>query len=305
MDPRAPIPFTFRQLEVFNTVARSDTIANAAVELLSSPSAVSSAISELEKGLKVSLFERKRSKGVRLTSHGKLLLELVRDLLESATDIAARVSEEHPETTGTIRMGIYTPMAAPLFPQLVSGFVEKYPLVKFSLHMGNQRELQDLFDEGELDVALTYDRFLVDGISFKKIDSRAPYVLLHKDHPRAHQTSISLEELEHDNFIVLDLHPSSENTLGWFEAEGVQPTITWRIDDAALARGLVSEGLGYTILVQRQDSDLAGHDNNVVAVPLEPHPRELGVYIAWKTLPSGVPLRIQALIDHVVKVMPL
>ena len=305
MDPRAPIPFTFRQLEVFNTVARSDTIADAAVELLSSPSAVSSAISELEKALKVTLFERRRSKGVRLTSHGKLLLELVHDLLENATDIASRVSENHPDTSGTIRMGIYTPMAAPLFPQLISGFVEKFPLVKFSLHMGNQRELQELFDEGELDIALTYDRFLVDGISFKKVDSRAPYALLHKDHPKAHQTSISLKALEHDNFIVLDLHPSSENTLGWFEAEGVQPTITWRIDDAALARGLVGEGLGYTILVQRQDHELAQHSNKVVAVPIKPDPRELGVYIAWKTLPSGIPLRIQALIDHVVQVMPL
>lgn len=305
MESLPEIPFTFRQLEVFNAVARSDTIADAAAELLSSPSAVSSSISELEKGLKVTLFERKRSKGVRLTSHGKLLLELVRDLLESASDIAARVSEEHPETSGTIRIGVYTPMAAPLFPKLVSRFVEKYPLVNFSLQLGNQRELQDLFDDGELDVALTYDRFLVDGIAFKKIDSRAPYVLLHHDHPKANQESISLKELKHDNFIVLDLHPSSENTLGWFEAEGVQPTIAWRIDDAALARGLVSEGLGYTILVQRQDSDLVRDGNNVVAVPLDPKPRELGVYVAWKMLPSGVPLRIQAFIDHVVEVMPI
>ena len=35
MTPRTQIPFTFRQLEVFNTVARSDTIADAAVELFS------------------------------------------------------------------------------------------------------------------------------------------------------------------------------------------------------------------------------------------------------------------------------
>ena len=305
MEPVREIPFTFRQLEVFNTVAHSDTLADAAAELLSSPSAISSAITELEKGLKVSLVERKRSKGVRLTSHGKLLLDLVRDLLENASDIAARVSEQHPETTGTIRIGVYTPMAAPLFPKLVSGFVDNYPQVNFEPHLGNQRELQELFDDGVLDVALTYDRFLVDGISFAKIDSRVPYALLHSDHPKAQQASISLKELEHDPFIVLDLHPSSENTLGWFEAEGVEPTIAWRINDAALARALVNEGLGYTILVQRQDGDIPDTVGHVVAVPIEPKPRELGVYIAWKTLPSGIPLRIQAFIDHVIDVMPL
>ena len=36
MAPRTQIPFTFRQLEVFNTVARRHDC-NAAVELLSSP----------------------------------------------------------------------------------------------------------------------------------------------------------------------------------------------------------------------------------------------------------------------------
>lgn len=293
------VPFTFRQLEVFVAVSQAGSIAAAAEHLLSSPSAVSAALTELEKGLGVTLFERRRSKGVRLTTHGELLRADAGRLLEEASNTAAAVAEQSREVRGTIRLGSYTSLSAALLPILLSKYSRDHPEVNFELRDGNQDELREMFVKGDIDVALTYNRFLTKDLRFQRIQSRYPYVLVSKNHPRAGQDEVTLRELADDDFILLDLYPSRENTLSWFEDAEVTPRISWVTDEPALARALVGGGLGYTVLLQPYGHNLTVDGSEVVPLPLAPQPAPIDIFVVWRTLPSGEPLRIRSFVDHV------
>ena len=297
------VPFTYRQLEVFVAVARHGSIAGAADSLLSSPSAVSAALTELEKSVGVTLFERVRSKGVRLTTHGELLRVDAARLLEESEMVAAAVGEQNPELTGTIRLGAYSSLSSALLPIVLASYAKEHPAVTFELRDGNQNELQDMFDKGEIDIALTYNRFLTTHLKFQRVQRRYPYVLLAKDHPLAGQKEVTLKELADDDFILLDLHPSRENTLSWFEDAEVTPKISWTTKEPPLARALVGGGLGYTVLLQPYGHNLTVDGSEVVPLPLVPRPAPIDIFVAWRTLRSGEPLRIRSFVDHVTKVL--
>lgn len=297
------VPFTYRQLEAFIAVARAGSIANGAIDLMSSPSAVSSAITELEKGLGVTLFERRRSKGMQLTTHGEHLRDKALHLLEDAQAAVLAVSETSQELHGTIRLGCYSSLSAALLPMILARFSKAHPHVNFKLQSGSQSELNEMFDKGEIDIALTYNRFLSADLKFRSIQRRYPYVLLAKGHPLARKATITLKELAEDNFILLDVNPSRENTLSWFENAGVSPKTAWEIKEAALARALVGAGLGYTILLQAYGHNLTVDGSEVVSIPLSPRPTPIDIFLAWRTLPSGEPRRIQVFIDYVTETL--
>lgn len=292
------IPFTYRQLENFISVVRAGSITGAAADTMSSASAVSSSISELEKGLGVALFDRKRSKGMQLTTHGEHLYEWALRLLEEASAAALAVSETSQELQGTIRLGSYSSLSAALLPIVLARFSRDYPQIRFELVSGSQDELTEMFDKGDIDIALTYNRFLSTNLKFRSIQRRYPYVLLAKGHRLARRATVSLQDLEGEDLILLDVHPSRENTLSWFEEAGVPPKIRWEIKEPPLARSLVGAGLGYSILLQPYGHNLTVDGSEVVSLPLTPRPAATDIFLVWRTLKSGEPLRIRTFIDH-------
>lgn len=238
-----------------------------------------------------------------LTTHGEHLREKALRLLEDATDTVLAVSETSQELQGTIRLGCYSSLSAALLPIALARFSRDHPQVNFKLQSGSQAELNEMFDKGEIDIALTYNRFLSTNLKFRSIQRRYPYVLLSKGHPLARKATISLTELASENFILLDVYPSRENTLSWFEDAGVTPATRWEIKEAALARSLVGAGLGYTVLLQPYGHNLTVDGSEVVSIPLTPRPAPVDIFLVWRTLPSGEPLRIQAFIDHLTETL--
>lgn len=82
-------PFTLRQLRYFVSVAEEGSMAGAAERHYISQSAVSLAVSDLERALGVQLFLRRRSRGVELTAAARQVLPRMRSLLGQANDVYA------------------------------------------------------------------------------------------------------------------------------------------------------------------------------------------------------------------------
>ncbi len=76
-----------RQLAAFVAVAETGTISAAAERLHLSPSALSAALTELERALKVQLCVRRRSFGIQLTRTGESVLVRARALLQEAGEL--------------------------------------------------------------------------------------------------------------------------------------------------------------------------------------------------------------------------
>ena len=73
--------FTMNQLAAFVAVAEAGTISGAAERLHVSPSALSAAVTELERALQTQLLHRRKAKGVSLSPAGEVVLPRARHLL--------------------------------------------------------------------------------------------------------------------------------------------------------------------------------------------------------------------------------
>ena len=76
--------FTMNQLAAFVAVAEAGTLSGAAERLHVSASALSAAVTELERALQTQLLHRRKAKGVTLTPAGELVLPRARHLLYQA-----------------------------------------------------------------------------------------------------------------------------------------------------------------------------------------------------------------------------
>src|SRR3954469_23930605 len=99
------------QLAAFVAVAEAGTISAAAERLHVSPSALSAAVSELERALQSELLRRRKAKGVSLTPTGEAVLPRARVLLHQASELEADARSEERGVVGLVRLGCYPSLA--------------------------------------------------------------------------------------------------------------------------------------------------------------------------------------------------
>ena len=131
-------------------IAREGTISGAAAALHVSQPSLSRQMQELERDLGVRLFDR-GSRRVTLTEPGMRL----RRRAEEIVDLVGRTEDEFRLTAdtlaGEVRIGGGETPAMGLLADVMSGFVDAYPLVRFSLFSGNAESVSERLDSGRLD----------------------------------------------------------------------------------------------------------------------------------------------------------
>lgn len=131
---------TFRQLQVFVAVARLGTVSAAAIELCLSQSATSQALSDLERQLGMTLFERP-GRRLRLNALGAELLPRAEALLEGVADFVAAASDPSGNLRGTLNISASATVGTYLLPALVGRFMELYPAADLRLRLRNSHEV--------------------------------------------------------------------------------------------------------------------------------------------------------------------
>ena len=146
-------------LKTFLSVTRSGGITEAARSLYVSQPAVSQAVRNLERALRVKLFHRDRKHGLILTDVGEKirLIALEMEHLEDQLYQAAYL--ENNFMGGNLRIGSLPVLTATLLPKPLRVFREKYPRVTVSLTEALPSELRRMVEEHSLDLALSCSPF--------------------------------------------------------------------------------------------------------------------------------------------------
>lgn len=131
---------SFRQLQIFVAVARLGTVSAAAIELCLSQSATSQALSDLERQLGMTLFERP-GRRLRLNALGGELLPRAEALLEGMADFVAAASDPSGNLRGTLNISASATVGTYLLPALVGRFMELYPAADLRLRLRNSHEV--------------------------------------------------------------------------------------------------------------------------------------------------------------------
>lgn len=292
---RAP-DYTLRQLSYLVAAADAGSIAAAAAELHVSPSALSEALSELDRALGTPLTVRRRAHGLTLTSSGKAILAQARRLLESAAALAAGVQAPAGELAGPITIACYPTLAPVILPPLLAEFGGAHPLVQLEISEVTHDQLRGRIESGEVDLAFVYST-LVPGAPLRRRLFEVPaHVLLPADHRLAARDTIELQELVDDDLILFDAPPSSEHTLSMFADRGLTPKIRHRTANFEAVRTLVGRGLGYGVLVQRVANARSYEGTPVVTREISPPVAPVGIDVIWSAS-AETPDRVSALIE--------
>lgn len=280
--PLVPSPdITLRQLECFVAVAETGTVTGAAARIHSSGSAVSDAITALERAVGVPLTVRRRAQGVTLTSTGRAIVTMAREVLARTTELES-LARGTGNRTAPVRVGAANALGPTLLPRIIRNFTAQHPDSEVNYSVTSPNELARLLAAGEIDAALTYD--LDFPLEFERevlLRSRALAVLPER-HPFAGRDSVSVRELADEPFVLHDVAPARQYALDVFHRDGITPVRVHSTDNYDLCRSLVGEGLGWSMLLGRRFAPETWGGRRVAEVPIYPPLPELEIVIATR-----------------------
>lgn len=239
-----------RHLRYFVAVAEELHFGRAAARLNISQPPLSQQIQALEQQIGARLLAR-TNRSVLLTAAGKQFLADSRQILSMVDDAAARAERLHQGEAGELRIGFTS--SAPFIRAVsdtLSLFRRDYPDVHLQTREMNTREQIAPLIEGTLDMGLLRNTALPETLEHAVI-VHEPLMAMIRTIILANISSVKLAELAKEPFVFFDPHVGTglyDDILGLMRRYHLTPVITQEVGEAMTIIGLVSAGLGVSIL---------------------------------------------------------
>jgi LysR family transcriptional regulator, transcription activator of glutamate synthase operon len=260
-------------LRYFQTVARLENMTKAAEALHITQPALSKTIGNLEKELKVRLFDR-TGKYIRLNEYGKRFLAKVDAALQTLEDGKAELFDLAERPTGSVVL--YIQAGSYLLPDMITLFRQQHPEVQFML----LQQDQNISQYPAFDLCISSSLFKIPGTEFVPLVTEEIMLAVPNDHRLATRKSIRLSELSEDGFI--SLKPGKqlrETTDALCRTMGFTPRIIYECDEPAMVRSLVRSGLGISFIPSVTWGGSQGA--SVVLIPIEEPLCTRTIEVSW------------------------
>jgi len=238
-----------RQLRYFVEVAEREHMTEAADHLHVAQSAVSLQIAKLEDELGVMLFERV-GRNLKLTDIGKTFLVHVKKALQAIDYAKEKVDQYLDPEHGTVKIGYPSSFVNHLLPTIISNFKVIHPTVSFHLRQGSYAYLSKAVKSGDINISFLGPTppedsdIRVDILFSEKFSALVPLL-----HPLADRDHIQLSELKEEDFVLFsEGYILRKIAIDACKGAGFFPRITSEGEDIDAIKGLVSAGIGVSIL---------------------------------------------------------
>lgn len=240
-----------RHLRYFLAVAEELHFGRAAQKLNISQPPLSQQIQALEAHIGATLFER-NNRNVRLTPAGETFRKECWGILHQVEQASARAARIQRGEIGELRIGFTS--SAP-FIRTVSRsllrFRQRYPDVHLQMLELNTKQQIDPLLSGKLDIGVMRNNPLPADLQHQLLLHEALVAVVHEAHPLASQPYISVRQLAHEPFVFFAREVGTalyDEILRLLKNNSIDPYITQEVGEAMTIVGLVSAGLGVSIL---------------------------------------------------------
>lgn len=233
------------QYYAFIKIIETGSFTKAAKELGYTQSAISQMVHSLEEELSTTLILRSR-KGITLTPDGEEFLPYIKKLHNSYRELMEKSKEMRGLQSGIIRIGTFSSVSSSWLPDLIKNFKEIYPSVKFELQQGEYTSIAQLIKEGSVDFGFV-NPDAVTNLHTIPLKQDEMLAVLPCNHQLTNREKVTLKELSHESFILLDEGQLSVS-LKFFKQNNLQPNIQYRVYDDYTIMSMVEKGLGIAIL---------------------------------------------------------
>jgi len=145
-----PIDQDLNCINAFAKVAALGSFRQAAKELNTPVSTISSRVARLEQALTVTLLDRS-TRTVRLTEVGQNYLDSVSPALDTLANAASHAIEQEQNNTGSLRISVPIEFGVHYLPRTIAEYKKSCPLVELDTQLSNRRV--NVLEEG-FDVAV-------------------------------------------------------------------------------------------------------------------------------------------------------
>lgn len=236
------------QLEYLAAVTQHGSLRRASERLHLSQPALSESVTKLERELKVTLLDRRRT-GARISREGRELLPYMEEVLSAVGRLRAAAGDQRADGR-VIRLGTVHAGTATLLVPAVRSFQASRPAATVEVLTLQQAQIDEGLAEGTLDLGLVN---VLDGddppvglVGTDLLHGR-PVAVIPADHPLAAQPQVTIDDLRAQRFVMMRagylMHRYVHRVFG-----PDLPRACHSTDGAEMGKALVAEGLGVTVL---------------------------------------------------------
>ena len=257
-----------QQLRYICEVKRHDlNISATALGLYTSQPGISKQIKLLEEELGVEIFTRSGKHLSKVTRVGEEILAIAGEILNKVDGIKGLASDYTSPTEGNLSLATTHTQARYTLPNVIAGFVPKYPKVALSVIQGTTKENLEAAANGDVDFVIVTEDFEINSnLVVMPCFNYYTDVLVLKDHPLTQLAEVTLADIT-AYALVTHVFGFGFNTLGSttlgkaFKRRGLEPRIALAAGNADVIKSYVRAGLGVGVIADLaydaiEDSDL-------------------------------------------------
>ena len=193
---------SFKQLHYALAVEKTLHFKKAAELCHISQSALSTALSELEKQLKLQLFERDNKK-VLLTPIGKEVLQRAKQIMLQVDDLEHLADSQQAPLSFPISIGMIPSIAPFLLPKILPLINETYPQAKIQVIEEQSHILVERVRRGEIDTAILALPYDCEGLITLEFWQEDFYLIALKNDDYAQRTEITSRDIPDGELMLL------------------------------------------------------------------------------------------------------
>ncbi|PRY46805.1 LysR family transcriptional regulator [Umezawaea tangerina] len=209
----------------------------------------------------------KAGRGVRLTRAGRLVAAAAERAMAVLEAGWREAEEEVDPERGMVALGFLHMLGRSVVPELVRGFREAHPGVRFRLVQDSRQVVLEKLVLGEIDLALVAPLpESGSGLAVEVLLEQELVLVVPAGHALAGREGVGLGELAEEEFVLLEHgYGLRQITDGLFAGAGFVPKVAFEGQEIETVRGLVAAGLGVALLTR---AEVVGVE--VVEVGIEP-----------------------------------
>lgn len=278
-----------RQLEIFQSVVRHLSFSRAAEALYLTQSAVSQHIKQLEEHFGVKLFLQ-IGKNVILTEAGNQLFDHADKLFALLAETEQVMDDLRELRRGSLNVTADTAAGVYIVPTLLGQFHRDHPMVQIKLEVANRRSVLQRLLWNETDLAIMGYPEDASGLAADPFADNNLVVIASPAHPLASKSSITLEELSAEPFLIREAGSGTRTTLERHLYQfGITLNTTMELGNNSAIKEAVAAGLGVSV-VSQSTVGMEVMIEKLVILPVEHFPIERKWFVVHSTQRPMAPL---------------
>ena len=263
------------QLEMFNAVAETGSITQAAQRVHRVPSNLTTRIRQLEADLGVELFIRENQR-LRLSPAGHNFLRYSQQILSLVDEARMVVAGDEPQ--GLFSLGALESTAAVRIPETLARYNQRYPRIQFDLATGPSGTMTDGVLEGTLSAAFVDGPVMHPGLDGMPVYPEKMMIVAAHGHPPITRAS----EVNGASIYAFRANCSYRRHFeSWFHADQATPGRIHEMESYHGMLACVIAGAGLALIPRSMLESMPGH-HQVEAWPLAEKWRWLTTWLVWR-----------------------